>query len=262
MPKALTLILVGMLLMGSLFSCHKTGGAGNTQAPTDSTKYNPGLSANGCRIIVITDSLPGSTAVESYSFSYDSQGREDSMREGHPFQGSPVLETFQRMGNTLIMLTTSTTLNLIDTITLNGNGLMTRDVHAGGSTGVNTYSYSGTAVQQSIYQGPSSLLTTTYNWSTGDMVSWNSVLSGGSGDMVNFGYDTVRSSAGDYWHLGNMISYPAPWMVTAHRVTSVTEGSQTFTYVYTVDTAGKITSMTSYLGGAFQAKYGYTYDCP
>lgn len=244
MRKTVVVLPMALMVAGLLASCGKSVRRG---------------SSSGCEITDIASVGPDTTQKITYKIYYDNQGRVDSIR-GKYANGSYILKTFDRVGNSVVMHTTTATYQQTDSIVINGAGLMMQDLQTNtfGSTSLFECIYSGTEVTEGISLIPAGD-TTFYPWQNGDMTAIAKL-------STFFGYNDKASMAGDYWHLVNLINTGAPSIVTAHQVNliyllqgSPTMTPQTINIAYTYDGDGKITTLT--YSGDLSQTVSYQYSC-
>ena len=237
MQKNLIALALAILLAGVWSSCKKTGANGSS-----------------CEITGIAFVGQDTTQKVSYKIYYDNQGRVDSIRENEA-NGSTILKTFDRAGNSVVMHTFTATYQSTDSIVINGAGLAVRDLQTStlGSKTLYEYIYSGSELQETIMPAPAGD-TTFFQWQNGDMTSEPRV-------PITYGYNDKPSMPGDYWHLTSLINSGAPGIVTAHQVDSIylPAGAQTINIAYTYDNDGKITELTS--SGGLSQTVTYQYRC-
>lgn len=221
-------------------------------SPSCSRKSSP---AQNCLIATVTDQ--NGTNATTYNFTYNNAGQ--ILTEKYSTGGFAYTREFTYSGNTEIMTTLGGPAPVIDSITLNSDGLIESDYYSEAYNRIVTiYTYSGAEVQTMITSANDGLTpdTTTYVWTNGDLTS--STLSG-SGTTF-YTYYTTTSEPGDYWSVIQLINNGGYFLKTVHQLASNQIGSTIGSINYNYDNTGKVT-LVSVTTGGFVETYSYKYAC-
>ena len=252
MLRTFSILSIGALIAGMLFSCTK-----KSNAPQ-------------CNLAALTDST---TSVQSVTqFTYDNQDRLSSIVVTGQ---NACTRTFQYMGNILIFTVKDTTagiLNEIDTITLNSNNLMqtiTKYYLSSGQRNSISYFYDLPGTKQatySIYSGSSgSADTIGYAIADGDLM-YDSLI-GQTTHKDDFTYNPAKPIVyGDPTYFRQLLNYGAYYSINVHMLDVLyTAGKSYKAYTYTYNnnkisqetlrlwTSGSTDTVTHYTG--------YSYTC-
>jgi hypothetical protein len=233
-----TVLILTMAVLGIFHfaSCHK-----KSSSPTSICQITEAKYLNGSDSVI-------------YDFTYNNEGKLSG--EQIVAVGVNYNIVFTYAGNTELIYTTDGSQTETDSLTLNGDGLVTYDYHISGTdTTVTTYTYSKTELQMSVAvtnEYPPD--TTIYSWTNGDLTTIDYV-----GDQTaTYSYNTLASEPGDAWQF-EMMTTGYTFVRTAHQVTG--EGPRNpVIFGYTYDNTGKITSCTTGQQSSV-AVQTYQYSC-
>lgn len=209
-----------------------------------------------CQVTTITGRYHADTSV--YQIAYNASGQVSSLQ--FYTSTTPVDETFNQSGDTLIVMELIGGATYFDTLTLNEDGLVLGNYSSYDTLqNLTTFIYSGTEAQSSlsVFEN-NSPVTCTYTWNDGDM----RVASYSNGLILTYTYNTKPSETGDYWDFSQRLLHGYVSIRTAHQVTSIaynTGGVETFTYEY--DISGRITGLQDSFGAADVDTISYQYTC-
>ncbi|MEO5564857.1 MAG: hypothetical protein ABIR18_15525 [Chitinophagaceae bacterium] len=231
--ELLTTGLIGLFIVSGLLSCKKNDA-------------NP---RPDCKIVAI---IAGANAT---AFTYNADGKLNS-------KNAATTDRLTYNGNIItITNSTGTTINTITTVTLNANGLASNAavVNAAGTNLSNTaFEYNGKELSKSTITSASGGLPdiTTYNWSGGNIVSFQNVSS-----ITTFDYALDKpAQTGDFWNLQNL-AQGFETIKTKNILKSFSTAATTTTINYDFDADGKITGLTGISGGAILLALTYQYEC-
>jgi hypothetical protein len=220
-------------------------------APACSKKS--GSSAQTCQIITVTDQL--GTGTTTYNITYNNSGQIST--EQYATGGQNYNRVFTYLGSTEMISTSTGTNTVIDSVTLNSDGLIVTDYETIGTTlNVTTNTYSGTELQKQVQvQNGGTPSTTTYTWTNGDLTGSSS-----STGTSTYTYNTKASEAGDYWSIVQLVNYGSSFVKTAHQLAGYQIGTTVENVNYTYDNTGKITAVTGTSGTSVET-ISYQYTC-
>lgn len=208
--------------------------------------------AQTCQIITVTDQQ--GTGSTTYNVTYNNAGQIST--EQYSISGVAYNRVFTYIGNIEMLSTSDGTTTVIDSITLNSDGLILSDYNTNQSNiTVTTYTYSGTEVQKAVQVVNGGAPTTTvYTFTNGDLTN-----STGS-PSITYTYNTKASEAGDYWQIVQLIDYGASFVKTAHQLAGYAYTGAVENVNYTYDNTGKITEVTGTSGTSVE-NITYQYSC-
>ena len=236
-PIAITLIVASLLIT----SCSKD--------KDDKQK--------SCRVTAAT--VTGSGSTTSYVLSYDDQDRLASVQST---SGGSVDVSLFTYTNNVILITRATngTIGSVDSIVLNGAGLL--QYLKNRTVGSNDYSESVVT-----YNG-NEVTTITSSSNGGSTNSQTAVFSGGNLSSIAYGssistyaYDTQHEfQPGDYLYFAQYSQYGCFYIKNKNVLQSTTSGSSTQQFNYTYDSDGRI-SGAQVISGSSISSLAYTYSC-
>jgi hypothetical protein len=228
-----------------------------------------------CNISGVTVSQNGSTDTTVYHITYDREGRPAGMQSSSGAGAGSRIYTYA--DTNLVVTTTGGGSTTTDSVTLNSQGLMLVDVtRYSSSTSWQTtyYAYNGTEVWVSnvcdnCETPPSEIVTPdswTYTWSNGDMEDMSQQATA-AGTVYN--YNSSPAAVGDYFSITQLLSAPAPTIITTNQVDLYSQKYATSTVTYSHYPNGRISGMTIITSGPAMFGYGapdtvnysYQYQC-
>jgi hypothetical protein len=228
-----------------------------------------------CNISDVTVTQNGNPDTSFYHLTYDRDGRPTSLQSSG--SGGSGSRTYKYADTNLVVITTGGGSTTTDSVTLNSQGLMLVDVtRNSSSTGWQTtyYAYTGTEVWVSnvcdnCETPPSQIVTPdswTYTWSNGDMEDMSQQITA-AGTL--YSYNSSPAAVGDYFSITQLLSAPAPTVMTTNQVDEFSQKYATSTVTYSHYPNGRISGMTIITSGPAMFGYGapdtvnysYQYQC-
>jgi hypothetical protein len=224
-----------------------------------------------CNISEVAVTESGNPDTSFYHLTYNREGLLTGMQSGSNSR------TYTYADTNLVVSTTGGGSTTTDSVTLNSQGLMLVDVtRYSSSTSWQTtyYSYSGTEVWVSnicdnCETPPSQIVTPsswTYSWSNGDLQDMSQQITA-AGTL--YSYNSSPAAVGDYFSITQLLSAPAPTVVTTNQVDGISQKYATSTVTYSHYPNGRISGMTVITSGPAMFGYGapdtvnysYQYQC-
>jgi YD repeat-containing protein len=253
--------LCAIVVVTTFSRCEKSGGTATTSDTTTTRTTTTSTPAQTCQITGFSQAATSQTSAQTYTLGYDNQNRLTSWHLSYTASnGTPEnqSEAFQ-YGAGYVLTTWVTAITTNDSLVLNSDGSISADYFSDKlSTGLTKYTYSSngellTSVAASSTN--STIKTTVYTWSNGDMVA--------TSNEGAFSYDSTKKSVqGDETQLTQLLQYGTGAWTTkvAHQLTSENIGFAV-QYAYAYDSAGKVTSLTTQAAGVPTTTQIFTYDC-
>ena len=214
-----------------------------------SCKKNEATPKPNCKIVA---AIAGNNAT---ALTYNADGKLSS-------KNGATTDKFTYNGNIItISNSKGATINTTTTVTLNANGLASNVsvVNAAGTNLSNTaFEYNGNELSKSTITSSSGTAPdiTTYNWSGGNMVSFQN-----GSNITTFDYALDKpAQTGDFWNIQGL-TQGYENLRTKNVLKSFSSASNTTTINYTFDAAGKIAGLTGISGGAILLALTYQYEC-
>ena len=224
-----------------------------------------------CNISGVAVTENGNPDTSFYHLTYDREGRLTGIQSGSTTRIYTYADT------NLVVSTTSGGSTTTDSVTQNSQGLMLVDVtRYSSSTSWQTtyYSYSGTEVWVSnicdnCENPPSEIVTPsswTYTWSNGDLQDMSQQITA-AGTL--YSYNSSPAAVGDYFSITQLLSAPAPTVMTTNQVDEFSQKYATSAVTYSHYPNGRISGMTVITSGPSMFGYGapdtvnysYQYQC-
>jgi YD repeat-containing protein len=228
-----------------------------------------------CNISGVTVTESGNPDTTVYHITYDREGRPAAIQSTEG--GSSSSRTYSYADTNLVVNTSSGGSTTTDSVTLNSQGLMLVDVtRYSSSTSWQTtyYAYNGTEVWVSnvcdnCETPPSQIVTPdswTYTWSNGNLQDMSQEITA-AGTL--YGYNSSPAATGDYFSITQLLSAPAPTVVTTNQVDEYSQKYATSAVTYSNYPNGRISGMTIITSGPAMFGYGapdtvnysYQYQC-
>lgn len=188
------------------------------------------------------------------TIAYDGDGRISKTTD------PDVVRTYSYNGSTITIVETDPNAKTgSSVVTLNAAGLATQALERDENDAVTTTNiFEYDANNQLAKITEDGMLTATFTWSNGDMVTEN-----GNAGPTNYTYYTDKASRqGDYIQIIQFLEYGYKFINNAHLVQSINNGTFQETFTYEFDGDGKITKLTINESGSSTPNiYTYLYTC-
>ena len=228
-----------------------------------------------CNISEVTVVENGNPDTSFYHLTYDREGRLTGLQSSSDAGSSS--RTYKYADTNLVVIETGGGSTTTDSVTLNSQGLMLVDVtRYSSSTSWQTtyYAYNGSEVWVSnicdnCETPPSEIVTPsswTYDWSNGDLQDMSQQITA-AGTL--YSYNSSPAAVGDYFSITQLLSAPAPTVMTTNQVDEFSQKYATSTVTYSNYPNGRISGMTIITSGPAMFGYGapdtvnysYQYQC-
>ena len=238
MKPGVTLILIILL-----FSCSKKESGMQTIVPP---KTN---------CLIASANYSGGALNFTYTLTYNDDGKISKL----VYDGvSAYVKTFTYSGN-MIYINLNGVYSATDTITLNSAGMMVTHKETTDTAVYNTtftYDANGQVISSTTQQNNLPAVTTNYTFTNGDLTN-TSV--GGMKDTTVYSLDKP-AVIGNLDDFDQLIYYGASYYSNKHLKQSFSSWPYYYTFTYTYDQDGKITSVVSNDGTALES-FNFNYAC-
>ena len=191
----------------------------------------------------------------TYTLTYNNDGKISKLE----YDGvSAYVKTFTYSGNMIYINLTGIN-SATDTITLNSAGLMLTHKETTDTSVYNTtfaYDVNGQVVSSTTQQDNLPPVTTNYTFTNGDLTNTSA---GGMKDTTVYSLDKP-AVIGNLDDFDQLIYYGASYYTNKHLKQSFSSWPYHYTFTYTYDEDGKITSVASNDGTAIET-FNFTYEC-
>jgi hypothetical protein len=222
-----------------LFSCSKTS---NTP---------PATPVNKCKIIGASEVSSTGIVLGTYTFTYNSDGKPSGSIFSGPYADTVSL---RYSGDTIYRAVAAGINSSVDTITINGGGLILKDKEVvGSSVYITDYVYDASQELQTV----SDLANVTHVYFT----NGDQTLSTEGSFSDTLVYDLTKTAVtGNLDQFNQLLSLGAMYIKNKHLLVSESHGSTT-QYQYTFTSEGNISTIKILSANNSSATITYTYDC-